>query len=288
MATRKRKSTPKRGESAVVPVDLDDFALTDYEEELAPYVERDAQAVGGGGGWSFLSTRGGAFALGEIDLGTELDVVVVGAMRENAYYPDAYDAANPSGPSCFALNLTGDSEEMGPPADLPTKENDRCATCKKNAFGSSDTGRGKACRNSVRLALLPADLKNLSPDYFAKIDGALLRLPPTSLTKFDAYVKILTSRGVPLFLTLARLLIESDPRHQFHVILQPNGGLPGVPMKNALRARADEAIDQLRRLPELTLDAPKAGPRRRKVSKRKVGKKRGRSKKETPKRRGAR
>lgn len=83
-------------------------------------------------------------------------IVLVGAF-ENSYYKTAYDSKNPTPPDCYALGFQEDF--LAPPADLDGRINDKCAGCAKNEWGSG-VGRGKACGNHRRLALMAPDAQN--------------------------------------------------------------------------------------------------------------------------------
>jgi hypothetical protein len=281
--TARRKKT-LRGGSAMIPLDQNELTLPgSWEEELQQYVTRDRAAATGVGGWPFLSTRGGVFSHGESVLGHELSVVVLGAIRENTYYAEGYDPDNPQPPSCFAVDLGGDEGSMAPPVELASRVSDACAACEMNAFGSSDTGRGKACKNTVRLAMLHFDPTRVGD--LEKVDGAMLRIPPTSLGKFSGYAATVNdAMKRPFFTVVTKVEIEADPKVQFRVVLSPIGAVTQE-LYPTLRKRADEARGYLERLPDLaTAGAARPQPRAGKQRRRKVTrtKKKVPEKKKTP------
>ena len=65
--------------------------------------------------------------------------------RQNTYWDGAYDPNNPTPPECFSV----DGKEGSKPRDGKGRFGN-CATCKLNEFGSG-VGKGKACRNQVKL-----------------------------------------------------------------------------------------------------------------------------------------
>jgi len=171
-------------------------AIAGWEEEFAASANKSAEAVKDIGGGLFISIRGNKFSMGDEELDSPLVAVVAGVMAENAYYTRAFDPSHPENPVCFAL---GTDAETLVPHDLSTeKQAESCAKCPMNAFGSASTGKGKACKNSRRLALLSAD--GLSADS----ELMQLKLPPTSLKAFGKYVKKVTGavgRGLEYVVT---------------------------------------------------------------------------------------
>jgi hypothetical protein len=276
MAAKKRT----RGTtSAVVPITQSQLALPGrWADELARHTTRDRAAATGAGGWPWLSTRGGTFSFGGTSLGEEFEAIVLGAVLDNQYFEERFDPENPSLPSCFALDVNRDRETMGPPKDLKKKESETCATCWANAFGSSDTGKGKACRNGLRVALLYFD-KDQIPKL-GEVDGARLRVPPTSLRGFDAYVAtVIDAWKRPFFTIVTRVRIEDDPKHQFHVLFEPTGAINDDALLEVLSSRADEAETHLMQQPDLATinvdSRPSPRSKKKTTRRKKVVKKKG-------------
>lgn len=65
--------------------------------------------------------------------------------RQNTYWEGAYDPNNPGPPKCFSVDGKVGSEPRNSKGQFGN-----CSTCKLNEFGSG-TGKGKACRNQVKL-----------------------------------------------------------------------------------------------------------------------------------------
>ena len=84
---------------------------------------------------------------------TTLDVVIVGAnpRLSKTWYAKAWDKdAEPTGPDCFSL------DGIGPDPESTDPQNDMCASCPQNAWGSKVTPTGqqvKACSDNKRLAV---------------------------------------------------------------------------------------------------------------------------------------
>ena len=242
MTVRKKKKTRSKKTTALARVG-DGNLPTTLRDELDSYLSRDAASATGGIGWASISTQGARFTFNQDPMESPIDVVILGAMRMNLYYPGAFDATAMSGPSCYALDLVGDEQGMAPPADLESREHDVCRTCVQNAFGSDDRGRGKACKNTVRLVLLPWE----PGQDLSRIEGARLSVPPTSLANWSSYArKIVTGMERPLFTVVSTIAIEPDSKTQMK--LRFNLAAP-IGDDETLRALLDRAkVDGVREL----------------------------------------
>jgi hypothetical protein len=123
-------------------------------------------------------------------------VIIAGAVIEKAFYDGRYDPDNPEPPVCYAFNT--DPDELAPnPEDVADLQSDVCADCPMNQWGSADTGKGKACKDVRRLALIPAgqfkkgdDIELVtSPTEIEKAEFGFAKLPPTSLNAYAAFVR---------------------------------------------------------------------------------------------------
>lgn len=106
--------------------------------------------------------------------------IIVAFSSYNAYYENPYDANNKQPPSCYAVGLArhDDLVASSNSPDPQHQENEpACKTCWANQFKSAATGAGKACKNSIRLAILCQD-------------GELrtLAMSSTAITPFKLYV----------------------------------------------------------------------------------------------------
>lgn len=133
---------------------------------------------------------------------TTLDVVIVGAnpRLSKTWYAKQWDAnAEPTGPDCFSL----DGVSPDPEAEDP--QNDLCASCPQNAWGSKITPSGqqiKACSDNKRLAVVAADDPS-GPVY-------LLSVTPAALKGLNQYQKELSVRGIPPEIVKTRVSFDTD------------------------------------------------------------------------------
>lgn len=215
----------------------------DYRQELAEYAKddgaREPAAVG-----TNVSIKGGEFTLGGEVVADPMRVVVLDYVFENAWYDTKYDKDNPSSPACFAVSRN--EKGMAPDERSPVPQADTCADCEKNKFGSAEVGKGKACKNQRRLALINADVKTLDEEYVASAEIAFIRLPPSSLKLWKGYVRKLTEgMQLPLFSVVTELSMDHDAEWPV-VIPQLGDELPDDrAVINALVGRRTEVASQL-------------------------------------------
>lgn len=147
--------------------------------------------------------------------GTTLEVVIVDFMSSYMFYDGMYDRDNPQPPACFAIGP--EPTMLIPSPNSPDKQSDACATCPNNQFGSSPNGKGKACKNTRLLALMPASVLD-DPQGDAPI--WVMAVPPTSMKAFDAYVRNLAMKhkttpvGVVTQITMDNTVTWAAPRFE--------------------------------------------------------------------------
>jgi hypothetical protein len=133
---------------------------------------------------------------------TTLDVVIVGAnpRLSKTWYAKQWDKdAEPTGPDCFSL------DGIGPDPEATEPQNDLCASCPQNAWGSKITPSGqqiKACSDNKRLAVVSADDPS-GPVY-------LLSVTPAALKGLNQYQKELSVRGIPPEIVKTRVSFDTD------------------------------------------------------------------------------
>lgn len=186
-----------------------------------------------------LSIKGGLFQLGEDSLGDQICVTVLNSIWENTYFKGKYQEGVPQAPTCYAYGRT--LEEMAPHPSMQehpeqfVPQNMDCATCPMNEWGSAETGKGKACQNRERLALIPAGQYTPRPksrdmdldlfdgttqegvQHFRDADALVLKLPVTSVGNWNEYVRKLAAMGQPPFGVATRIYIEKHPKFQYTV-----------------------------------------------------------------------
>ena len=215
-------------------------AVVSWREEMAAQARKAAEIEKNEGGGRFFSMKAGQLKFDDVAMpGNMMAVVVVGAAHENVYYGEKYDPDNKTPPTCFAFwkdTMDHDLDEMGPPEDVDKEEcferqSETCEGCWANEWGSAETGKGKACSNRRRLAVIPAGVyksqgKNKGFDLemfddaadFKKADFAYLKLPVMSVKNYSAYVRSVSEQlDKPLWAVFTNISVEPDDRSQFKV-----------------------------------------------------------------------
>lgn len=216
MATTKERAAPaKKTTTAVVK----------WDERLAAKAkaaQKVASSIGGGSG-NFLSFKGGKLSFKDARMpDDQMECIVLAAVTENNWFKDKFNPKVPQSPTCYAFGSPdGDDENMGPheavkKAGNSQSETGRCADCQHNEWGSAETGRGKACKNQVRLALIPASvLQEADPEAaIKKAEIAYAKLPVTSGKNWSGYVNQLGDKHFLQFVT--RLSVVADGDDYFH------------------------------------------------------------------------
>jgi hypothetical protein len=193
-------------ESGKVPAYLKSLNAADLNSDLTSHA---------GTGFPVISIKGKTWAIvrdGERTVLTKsvdgeeipvpsIDVVIVKANKQNSkvFYLKGYqEGAENQKPDCFSNNGTT------PDASVDTPQAKSCAVCPHNQWGSKigdNGGKGKACSDSVRLAVAQPDLLN---------DPYLLRVPPATIKALGEYGKALAKRGVPYTAVVTKIGFDMD------------------------------------------------------------------------------
>lgn len=191
-------------------------SLVKWDEKFAALAKKSTAIVASiASGGNFIKLQGGQMSYqGAAVPGNSLEAVVIDHVLLNAFYEGKFDPDNPTSPVCFAFGE--DADEMAPHADSPKKQDDDegCAPCPQNEWASADTGKGKACKNMVRLCLISAnDLEDV-----AKAEEAYLHVPVMSVAEWAGHVKLAdeTHHRPPLGV-ITRIYVVPDKKSQFKV-----------------------------------------------------------------------
>lgn len=186
-----------------------------WETRMAEAAAKTKKQVAGIAIGQFMSIRGGVLKFQDTPMpGNKMQCVVLGAKLENSYYDEEFDSAKPVPPVCYAF---GDVDtEMVPHDQSEKKQDEQCTGCKWNKYGTADKGKGKACKNGVRLGLIHVDsLKSGIDD--AQV--AILKIPPTSLKGYRAFVDSLENFGNgALFSVVTEISVVPDPVAQYKAV----------------------------------------------------------------------
>lgn len=188
-----------------------------------------------------LSTAGGQLKYqGNVVPGNRMEVIILAAPYRNVYYEGSFNPNDIKNPNCFALSEDGD--EMAPHENVSQPISPTCKDCKFNAWKSDPKGgKGKACKESRRLVLMPAGAAE-SIDMINKAELALLDLPVTSAKNYANFVNATAaSTSLPPWAVVCEVQVVPS-KNQFEVKLTPLRVAGDADALRALKARKDDAM----------------------------------------------
>jgi hypothetical protein len=133
-----------------------------------------------------ISTKGKMFTLPDgSQAAGPLSVIILDWRAVNMYYTGAYNPNDPQTPKCWSIGSVID--DMVPSSNAPERKHEDCKSCPMNQWGSAPGGsKGKACKNTRRLALVAHDAKEGT-------EPLIINVSPTGIQAFEGYVRKLRS-----------------------------------------------------------------------------------------------
>lgn len=143
---------------------------------LAAHIKKNVKITGTG----ISPTLTGKLKFPSGDEVDYLDVVVLDYRYRNQYFASAYNPNNMQPCECFAIGY--EENDLLVPSELsPEVQAVACAECDKNQWGSSPSGKGKACSNQLMLAVM-------LPDTAESADIMVVKASPTSLKSVKTHL----------------------------------------------------------------------------------------------------
>lgn len=215
MATAKKTTAPAK---AAKPSASRAVAL--WEQDMADAAKRQAEVEKPFGNFKSVSLRNGVLAVDDNAVpDNELRVLVLCAAHENKFFPGRYDPNVPAVPACYAfgdLDAKDPEDTMKPHEEAEDPVHENCTECPNNVMGTAETGRGKACRNVRRLALVTEDALE-SADAMKEAEIRMLSTPVTSVGNWSNYVrnKLTDELGRPYWAVVTKVKLVPDAKSQF-------------------------------------------------------------------------
>jgi len=232
-------------------------ALANWDEDLAKYAKEasDKEQTPAG---SFISVKSGVLTVaGQPVKDNKAVVVVLHSIYENAMYDGKFDPDNPRPPCCYAFSE--DEEGLKPHEKSSEPQHEQCRGCPKNEFGTADTGKGKACKNIRRLALISSN--GLTADNIKDVEAFFFKLPVTSVKAWSLYVKnIANVLKRPPFGVLTEIAVVPDAKTQFKVTFNEVGTVESELMAGIMAKRAEVAESIAFPYPEARAEEEPAKP----------------------------
>ena len=215
----------------------------DILAKLQSYTEEERNRIGSAGGGDVISVNNAkrVFVMPNEQEVEEFEAHIVDFAYRNEYYIGAFNPKNIQPPACFAI--ASSAGELVPSENSPIKQNATdCATCQQNQFGTHMSGSGKACKNTVLLALLP-------PDDVEGHDLWVLKTSPTAIRPFNKYASKISQMNLPIGVVRTKLFFDPDAGYasvRFDAV--------GVEADNidAVMARKEEATRRLMEEPDVS------------------------------------
>jgi len=209
-----------------------------FEDQLAAMAMETVKAEQSTLGTAFLSTKSGVLTYrGNPVANNALDCVILAGPIERLYYDSRYDPTKTVGPKCFAIATAATG--MAPSDASEGKQHTTCEGCPQNEWGSSaNGGKGKACRETRRLLILPAD-SIASASAVEAAEVVALRPPVTSIRNYTTYIQtIAATLRRPTLGVVTTLAVVPDAKTQFKVTFTMKSVVQDADVVNALIMRA--------------------------------------------------
>lgn len=224
--------------------------IVKWDEELAKAAEAAASMEANTGGGQFFSLRGGILSWQDAPLpNNQMAVIILDSIFETVYYEGAYDPDSPQSPTAFAFGRDQKEMRWHENSD-PEFAGELCSESEVCQWGSADKGRGKAARETRRLALIPAGTFNRDGkfeafddiDHFESTAIGFMKLPVTSVKGYANFVnQVAGALRRPPFGVVTKISVVPDPKSQFKVLFEPLMTVSDELM-GAIMKRREEAV----------------------------------------------
>lgn len=232
-------------------------AIVSWKDKMLAVQKQSIEAEKPVGG--FISFKGGRMTYNEMQIpGDKIQCVIVDYILENTYFDSKYDPDRPLSPVCYAFGRR--EKGMAPHEESENPQADSCEGCPQNEWGSAGEGsKGKACKNSRRLAILHADFAT-SPEKIHEGDLVFAKLPVTSVKNFSAFVNQVAVLNLPPFGVICEMSVKPDNKTLFQVNFKAIKPIEGDDLLAALVAKNELAASKLSQAyPKNDEDKPKSG-----------------------------
>jgi len=220
-------------------------ALVSIQDQIAAQLARQQETAQGlRSSGSYLGFKNAQLKVDGISIpANQLDVRVLAVISERAYYSKEFDADAVQVPDCYAL----DSKE--PHDQAAHVQAATCADCDHNKWGSATRGKGKACRESARVIVIPANVPLASAQMYTA------KLPVTSLPTVTSFTSRCGQANKLMGEFVTKLSVTEDRKTFFKVHLTPVEVTPEMDMPALLQRQDDAYRLALTPYPQIDTDA---------------------------------
>jgi len=226
--------------------------LVKWEEQLAKDADIAANMEASAGGGQFFSLKSGVLSWQDAPLpDNQMAVIILDHIFETTYYREEYDQDNPVGPTAFAFGRDEQTLKWHETSD-PEFAGKLCKDSEVCQWGTADKGRGKAAKETRRLALVPAGnfvagkLKLIDdPQHYLDTTVGFMKLPVTSVKGFAGFVKqVAGALRRPPHGIVTKVKVVPDPSSQFKVLFEAVQNVPDSLM-GAIMKRREEVMQTI-------------------------------------------
>lgn len=246
-------------------------ALVKWEEQLAKQAAIAAGMEESTATGQFFGLKSGVLTFNDAPLpDNQMAVIILDHVLETVFYEGEFDTDNPQSPTAFAFGRD-EKTLTWHETSHPDFAGKLCSESEVCEWGSAPRGRGKAARETRRLAMIPAGTLDSNgkfkpftdADHYEKAQIAYMKLPVTSVKGFSGFVKqIAGSLRRPPFGIFTKVKVVPDADTQFKVVFEALQTVPDTLMA-AVFARHEEATTLIE-FPYQIDDEPKKKPTARK------------------------
>jgi hypothetical protein len=202
-------------------------AVVSIQEQIAQQLARQNETAAGlRSSGSYIGFKNAQLKVDGISIpANQLDVRVLAALSERAWYAKDFDADVVQVPDCYALDSdVPHDQSANPQASV-------CADCERNKWRTATRGKGKACREAARVIVIPANVPLASAQmYTAKV-------PVTSLSTVTSFTSRCGQANKLMGEFVTKLSVVEDKKTFFKVHLTPTEVTPEMDMAALLKCQ---------------------------------------------------
>ncbi len=243
-------------------VNSENKAVMSWKDRLKRDADRQATAEASVQTSTAYQVKGSTLLFNDVPVfGNELLCVILANRFHNVFYDRPYEPGETFPPACYAYGEG--AKEMAPAEKVIIAGNavhETCLGCPNNEYGSSGTGRGKACSNRRKLEILViGSIVSGRPKLFTKAteiadqEIVSLLIPPTSGKNFSTFAKqVKATFDYPVYGVITRLKVEPHMTNQYAINFELISEVPDALMEAIIRRvdKAEGAIETDYALPE--------------------------------------
>ena len=204
-------------------------------------------------GLPFISIKGGRLTIKDERVANDAMIGIILCERyEKTYYSQSYNPNEIVSPDCFALS--DDKATLEPHKNSQSPQQDKCVGCPKNEFETAKQGKGKACADKIRLAILavtecddlddPAIVED--PEFYKTAKIIYMKVPPASLKNYIEFRKTIVRAQLPTHVVYTKIAAKMDGSNSYpEVVFEPYTPLNDIEILNHVEEKLKIAEEEI-------------------------------------------